>query len=320
MTQSVLHQILNRAGFSPVTKRGYERIINRWIEYAGTDPNGWTRDKAQEFYDQLIDGGISIPSANTYLAGLRYVSRWYATKTGSLDFAIVQRQRGKKGKGRQRDGGPILTPEETQALLLSCAAKTPVDLRDLALLVMGLETGMRRMSFLGLNIEAIHHDRGFPSVPVPVKGPGGEETFDVPLSDTAFVALSAWLGWLKTKRITHGPAFRRLVKRLTKPQIGEESLTNTGINELVEKRAKLASIRHVNPHMLRHTFISWRSQAGFHPMDIAEITGHKVHTYIIDRMAMKIGAMSTYFHRDVNAIRNSTPSWLRTLVDDLLKR
>jgi integrase len=321
VTKSVLHQILDRAGFSPVTKEKYRNVIDRWIDFAGTEPSSWTRDRAQDWYDQLLEGGISVPSANTYLASLRYVSRWYATKTGNTDFAIVQRQRGKKGRARQREGGPILTEEETRDLLMSCIDDgsepiSPVGLRDLALIVTGLETGMRRMSFLGLNIEAIHHTRGFPSVLVPIKGPGGEETFDVPLSDAAYAALSAWIAWLRSKRITSGPAFRRLSSR---QQIGDEPLTNTGVNELIAKRAKLAEIRHINPHMLRHTFISWRSQAGLLPIDIAEITGHKVSTYVVDNMAMRMSGMSTYMHRDVNTIRNTTPVWLAALVAELLR-
>jgi integrase len=313
MAESVLHQILDRSGFSPVTKSRYRLVIDRWISFAGSDPLGWTRERAQDFYDHLI-ATVAVQSANTYILSLRYVSRWYAMRTGQLDFAIVQRQRGKKGRGREREGGPLIEVEEAQALLRTCENGSAIDRRDLALLVVGLETGMRRMSFLGLHAEAIHHTRNFPSVLVPIKGPGGEETFDVPLSDTAFAALRSWVDWLKKQRIASGPVFRKLAYG----RLGDV-LTPTGINELLETRSSAANIRRINPHMLRHTFISWRNRAGFLPIDIGEITGHKVKTYVVDGMAMKIGGMNTYFHREIEPIRSATPPWLAQLVSDLIK-
>jgi len=324
MSKSVLHQILGRAGFSPVTKDKYRLVIDRWIDFAGAAPEGWTRDKAQDFYDQLITGGISVQSANIYLASLRYVSRWYATKTGATDFAVVQRQRGTKGRTRQSSQGeePILDESEARALIETCRDQSPIDLRDLALIVIGLETGMRRMSFRGMQFEGISLTKGYPIATVPIKGAGGEETFPVPLSDTAFVALSAWLAWLRGQRIKTGPIFRRLTPRVTRNERHFEPgdmLSPTGINELVEARSKAAGIRHVNPHLFRHTFVSWRSMAGFSPMEIAAITGHKVSIVAVNGVQMKIGDMRTYFHQDVDKIRNATPTWLAKLVQGLVK-
>lgn len=308
MTKSVLHQILDRSGFSPVTMRSYERIIDRWIAFAGIDPSAWTPIKAQEFYDQLIEGGLSVPSVNVYMDSLRYVSKWYA-KRGGIDFAVVQRQRGAKGKGREREGGPILAEDEAQAMLETCREPTMANRRDLAMLVTMLETGMRRMSIRGMMIESLGISP-YPVATIPIKGPGGEETYNCPLSNTAYAALFAWMRYLGST----GHVFRRIGRD---GEIGEE-LSLTGINEIVEGRAKLAGIRHVNPHMFRHTFISWRSMMGFSPFDIAQITGHKVRVIETPQMRMNVGAMQTYLHSDLDAIRNSTPAWLRDLVVELV--
>lgn len=320
MSKTVLHQILGRAGFSAVTKRNYERIIDRWIEFAGAEPTGWTLDKAQDFYDQLIAGGLSVPSVNVYMDSLRYVSKWYATKSGGVDFAIVQRQRGTKGHTREREGGPILDEDEAKALLETCREPTHVNQRDLAMLVTMLETGMRRMSIRGMRIDGFKKG---PAVTIPIKGPGGEETFDVPLSDTAHATLVSWIAQLRKNDVSSDVVFRRLSPRVGSHgqrhvEIGD-SLSLTGINEIIEGRAKIAGIRHINPHMFRHTFISWRSMAGFSPLDIAQITGHKVRTIITADARMNVGAMQTYLHRDIHAIRNATPPWLVELVKELLQ-
>jgi integrase len=328
MSKSVLHQILDRGGFSPVTKSKYAPVIDRWIDFAGTDPNGWTRDKAQEFYDSLIEGGLAVQSANVYIASLRYVSRWYAAKTpGGIDFAVVQRQRGTKGtKKRQRQEGDegLISPEGAKALIDTCRGLSPIDLRDLAFIVCALETGMRRMSFRGMMFENISETKGYPIATVPIKGPGGEETFPVPLSDTAWLALSAWLDWLRTRKLRSGPVFRRLTPRLVR---GTERtfepgdvLSLTGINEIAEARSKAASIEHVNPHMFRHTFITWRQRlAGLTPLEISAITGHKVSIVAVEGIHMRIGDMRTYFHHDVNRIRNTTPTWLTEHVREVLR-
>lgn len=318
MSKSVLHQILDRAGFSPVTKRNYARVIERWIDFAGADPAGWTPEAAQAFYDQLLDGGLTARTANVYLAGLRYVSKWYATRTHGIDFAVVQKQRGLKGRTKQGATRryDILTPEEITALLTTCRAREPVDLRDLAMLVVGLETGMRRMSLQGFRFEGLTH-ASYPGVTVPIKGPGGEETYNVPLSDTTMLALDPWLAWLRSKKIAAGAVFRRVVKHGGKLTIGDD-LTMTGINEIIGARSKAAGIRHVNPHLLRHTFVSTRTIAGFTPLQIGVITGHKPGSVTVDGVRINLGGMQAYIHSDVEPIRNSTPTWLRELVAELL--
>ncbi len=319
MSKTVLHQILGRSGLAPVTKRSYARIIDRWVEFAGEDPSSWTPMRAQEFYDQLIEGGLAIQSANVYMDSLCYVSQWHA-KRGGVHFADVQRQRGTKGHRRQREGEPILSEDEARLLLMTCEHGSIVDLRDLAMLVALLETGMRRKSIQGMRLDGFKRGSN-PTVTIPIKGPGGEETFDCPLSDTALAALDAWTAELRVRDVTEGAVFRRLVPRGRKGEsfdIGDE-LSLTGINEIVEGRAKVAKLRHVNPHMFRHTFLSWRTYiAKLSPLEISQLTGHRVSAVIEGGVRMSLGAMPTYMHRPIEEIRNSTPSWLSSLVKELL--
>lgn len=318
MSETVLHQILNRAGFSPVTKEKYRAIIDRWIAYAGPNPASWTRDAAQDWYDSLLEGGLMVQSANQYLSSLRYVSRWYATKSGGIDFAIVQTQRGKKGQKRESSEAPVLGEDEIAALLTHTAIGEPADFRDFALIVVALETGMRRMSLRGMGLAGFKQRAGYTVATVPIKGAGGEETFDVPLSDVAMSALGAWLDWLRDKprRVKDGPVFRHVSKN----QLDDDPLSLTAINDIVAARASAAGIRHVNPHMFRHTFITSRTTAGFNPMEIAAITGHKPSAIVVDGTRIKLGAMSTYMHGDVEKIRNSTPAWLADLVYSITRR
>lgn len=316
---TVLHEILKRSGFSAVTKEKYRGVIDRWISYAGADPKSWTRERAQDFYDALLDE-VSVPSANQYMASLRYVSKWYATRNGNpaLDFAIVQRQR---GKGSKKKDSPVLGEEEIAILLnKTMGAMQPVDLRDFAMFVVALETGMRRMSLRGMMLQAITYvaTKGYTIAHVPIKGAGGEEMFDVPLSDTALEAMKPWRAWLadKPRKLKEGPVFRHV----SGSRADDEAPSLTGINDIVAARALAAGLRHINPHMFRHTFITSRTIAGLTPLEIGTITGHKPGAITVDGVKIQLGAMGTYMHAQADKARNSTPAFLADLVYQLVRR
>lgn len=299
---NILHQILDRSDFSPRTKSKYKLIIDRWITFAGPDPAGWTRERAQDWYDTLIASGIKAQSANVYAASLRYVSRWYATRTGNLDFALVQTRRGRDDD--EDSGRRALSEDEVTALLGTCQLDSAQNRRDFTLIVVGLETGMRRMSLQAMTFKSLKVD-GYPYANVPIKGPGGRRTFDVPLSDLTTATLDAWRAWLAGFHVVNGPLFPQL--ETPRPSKNAAPMSETQITRMIERRAKVAGIEHAHPHLLRHTFITTRTVAGLSAFQLAAVTGHKVPG---------MGAAATYI--DVRAVaneaRNSTPAWLNAMV------
>ena len=302
---SILHEILERSDFSPRTKAKYTLVIDRWLTFAGRNPSEWTRDRVQEWYDSLVASGIKTQSANVYVASLRYVSRWYATRANdpSLDFALVQTRRGRDIE----DVAPrALTQQEIIALLGTCA-NAPIDRRDRTLMVVGLETGMRRMSLEAMTFECISEGAPYPYARVPIKGAGGRGRFDVPLSNLALFVLHDWMAWLREHKHKRGALFVKLRGGSTP----DGAMTTTALNNVFMHRAKAAGIDHVHPHLLRHTFVTLRTIAGLSMFDIASITGHKVPG---------MGAAAHYV--DVRAIvdkaLSATPPWLDALVREQL--
>jgi len=319
MAQTILHQILERSDFSPRTKDKYENMIDRWVTFAGTDPAGWTRERAEDFYAFLLNSGVKIQSANVYIASLRYVSSWYAKRMSrpDLDFAIVQVRRGTEDSKEPR----LLSQIEATKLILACgqpdAVITPVDRRDRTLIIVGLETGMRRMSLGALSIESLNETPGYPAAKVPVKGPGGRSTFQIPLSDIAMLILRDWLAWLRTVNVKRGAVFVRLQKRIVKGGIAyipEDAISTTMIHNIVTERALIAGIGHVHPHLFRHAFSTWRTLQGLSPLEIAAMLGHKVPG--MGGGAARYVNMTAVAER----VRNSTPPWLAALVEQLLRK
>jgi len=309
---TILHQIVQTSPeLAKLTREMYLRDLDTWVEYAGADPAGWTRYKAQEFYGSLLER-MQPQSANRMMASIRYASSWWAKKENnpSLDFAVVQMVNG-KGKRERR----ALEPDDAMKLLATCESDSPIDMRDRALIVMGLETGMRRMSLIGVNIETIKMSRdGYPVAPVPIKG-GGDELFPVPLSDAVMTAIDPWRQWLRGRKVNKGPLFRSLARRIntqgrTVYLVGDRPLSESAIYKIVTHRAEQAGLGHVHPHIFRHTFITWRMQGGAQPYQVAAITGHKIANIT------GMGALGGYI--DVSRVgqeaRQTTPGWLSKLI------
>lgn len=312
-----LHDILTRGRFAPMTRKKYENVLDLWIEFAGTSPRNWTRMRAQEFYS-MLRSRMQANSANVYMASLKYVSKWYSTlhDKPSYDFATIQTE---EPSDAEKRGGvrSALTEADAEKLIRTCDKLSPLDRRDLALIVMGLETGMRRKSLAGANVDKIGTPNGYPSIVVPIKGRGGDATYCVPLSDTTIAAMTPWRAWLHEHKVNRGPLFRRLIPEFTRKNkraylVGDDGISEVMIAKVITARAKLAKIQHVHPHLLRHTFITWREIANYRPEQIASITGHK-------QSSEGFSGIKTYF--DMAAIgatvRNSTPTWLVGLVDEI---
>jgi len=272
---TLLHQLVRGAhDLAPLTRARYLADLDAWIAFAGANPTGWTRTRAQEYYNRLL-GHMKPQSANRTMAALGYASRWWHTRHDGVDFAVVQQAAAQTTAARR-----ALDTAEAQALLATCAGTSAPDLRDSALIVLGLETGMRRMSMAGATLEGLVRQHDYLTARVPLKG-RGEDLFAVPLSDTAVAAIEPWRRWLRGHKITKGALFRALPRKVdaqgrTGHGVSPTPLTEVGIYKIIAHRAEQAGLERCYPHILRHTFITWRLQAGLAPYEIAAITGHRL--------------------------------------------
>lgn len=207
----------------------------------------------------------------------------------------------------------VMTKAQAQKLLATCASDSPIDLRDRAMFIIGLETGMRRISLVGMTLEGIHKcDNGYPVADVPIKG-SGDKMYPVPLSDAALAGLEPWRRWLRSQKISKGAVFRGLTRRIG--PIGRsvydvsDGLSLVSIYKIVTHRARQAGLEHIHPNIFRNTFITWRLEQGLSPFQIAAITGHKLSNL------PGMSSMGTYIDaaRVGETARTSTPEWLSDL-------
>lgn len=147
----------------------------------------------------------------------------------------------------------VLEPSEIRRILDACRGRGPDNRRDLAILTIMLDTGLRLSEITNLTLEDIGEDwtlRVFGK---------GRKWRTVALGLTASTALDRWL---RTRGSTAGALW-----------IGRNGpLTSTGVRRVVQRRAQQAGLK-VHPHMLRHTFVDQWLRNGGSEVDLSKLAG-----------------------------------------------
>jgi len=154
---------------------------------------------------------------------------------------------------------PVLRDHDLSALLRACAGDHFRDLRDLAMLRLLIDTGVRRDELAGMQLDGLHRDERL----MLVTGKGAQLRF------VSFRAERdrALLGYLKA--------------RTEHPHSGERSLwlglrgpmTGSGVAALINRRSEQAGVDGVFPHRFRHTFAHRWLVAGGNETDLQTLAG-----------------------------------------------
>lgn len=287
----------------PNTKRVYANAVRQWIEYAGADPAGWTGAACQAFYDQLV-ARISIPSANVMIDSLS----WALSRAAALDpragiadvTKVVDRYKINSDLGK---GTPVkrhaLTAPQARKLVEACAGDDILDLRDHAVVLLGLYTGMRRMSLVSVDLDDVI-DRGtFVTLGPAIKG---GERYRVPLDLRAWRQLDRYRAALAALPRAPGPrplfpSFQQPRPTMEAPlgqrEVSAHAMTEDGLYRAISARAKAAGLTSFSPHLLRHTFATWCRADKVPDFLIEVVTGHKSNRGMVDRVYTDRDALHT---------------------------
>lgn len=160
----------------------------------------------------------------------------------------------------------VLTDDELRRLLKVCDGRTFADRRDAAILRLLLDTGIRRSECAGLRLEDVDLDNNVAFVMG--KGRRGRA---VPFGRKTAQALDRYL------RVRAGY-----------PNSGSDAfwlgklgpMTNHGIADVVERRAKQAGIAGLHAHRFRHTFAHQWLAAGGQEGDLMRLAGWRSRTML----------------------------------------
>lgn len=210
--------------------------------------------------------GYSKRSIARKLAAVRSFFR-YLGRTGVLESNPAEQVSVPKQDKRLPE---FLYEEEVVNLILCPNSRTPLGLRDRALLETLYATGMRVSELVGLNLTDMDYSLG----QVTVFGKGKRERM-VPVGSEALQALGAYLEHsrpdLLQKRHDGGAAAE---KALFLNRFGKR-LTARGVRYLVEGYVKDAAIqRQCSPHTIRHSFATHLLNHGADLRTVQELLGH----------------------------------------------
>jgi site-specific recombinase XerD len=155
---------------------------------------------------------------------------------------------------------PVLTDDELRRLLDTCKGFTFENRRDEAVIRLFVDTGVRAAELLGLTLA----DLDLSGRVAYVMGKGGRGR-TVPFGAKTAETLRRYL---KARRRHH------LAEQTQALWLGRKGpLTDSGIRQLLERRADEAGIPHLHPHRFRHTFAHRWSVAGGNETDLMRLAG-----------------------------------------------
>ena len=159
--------------------------------------------------------------------------------------------------------------------------ESPTNVRDFAIVVLFLNTGMRLSELVGLNLQSFSKDLAT----VRVLGKGNKERL-VYLNDFAKSAVSEYL------QVRLDPKYIRTSDKAFFLSTREQRISNKTVQWMVQKYLKLAGLgyRGLSVHKLRHTAATLMYQSG--KVDIRvlkDVLGHEqlnttqIYTHVVDR-------------------------------------
>jgi integrase/recombinase XerD len=176
-----------------------------------------------------------------------------------------------------------LSEPEIAKLLAAAGGKTPLEIRDRAMVELLYASGLRVSELCNARLENLDLDQGF----IRVVGKGNKQRL-VPVGAGARKALAHYLEAGRPELVgkkTGGEIFL---------SVRGHRLTNQRIWQLLGELAKRAGLdKDVHPHMLRHSFATHLLQGGADLRIIQEMLGHadisttQIYTHVDTRGLQK---------------------------------
>jgi site-specific recombinase XerD len=270
------YALFNRSeGRSPATITWYQdklRQYLRWLEEKGypTCLGGFDVDRVREFViheqerDRRFERNPFTPEREQKLSGhtirgyvrtLKAFSTWLF-EDGYIETNLLQRYKLPKARLVQPQW---LSQEEIERLLKIFDRKTTLGVRDYAIIVTLLDTGLRCAELCNLTLDNADLDTG----QLNVVGKGNKER-TVPVGVRAVRALRRYRDHFR-------PPIEKPELLLT---VDGHGLTVQSVQQMMRRAKMAASIPRLHVHLLRHTFAIHYLMAGGDAFSLQRILGH----------------------------------------------
>jgi integrase/recombinase XerC/integrase/recombinase XerD len=252
---------LSGRGAAERTRRAYAVDLGQFVEWAGEREPGELRHRDVRRYAAGLSSAGAAPAT---------VARKLAAIRGLFDFLVRTERVGQNpadlvsSPKREEKLPQVLSTEQMRSLLEGIPARTPLELRDRAMLELAYSCGLRCEEIVNLDLGALD----FETEQLRVLGKGSKERL-LPVGEPAQRTLQRYI-----ERGRHALAADPREQALFLSKSGRR-LSNSDVTRrlgLWVREAALAA--GVSPHSLRHSFATHLLEGGADLRVIQELLGH----------------------------------------------
>jgi site-specific recombinase XerD len=245
------------------TRRAYANDVGQLADWGTAnrkDPADLGHRDLRRFAAHLSNRGLSKAAVARKLAAIR---SFYGALVRSGEVAANPADLVASPK-QDRKLPRVLSREEMQALLEGIPTRTPLELRDRAMLELAYSCGLRAEEVIGLDLSSPDFD----SERLRVEGKGGKTRL-VPIGEPAQAALRRYL-----ERGRHALVGADDENALLVSKSGRR-LHPSDVRRRLQRWVREAAIAGgVSPHALRHSFATHLLEGGADLRTIQELLGH----------------------------------------------
>jgi integrase/recombinase XerC/integrase/recombinase XerD len=245
------------------TRRAYANDDGQlavWASSDGRAPEALRHRDLRRFAAQLSDRGISKPGVARKLAAIRsfYGALLRAGQVSANPADLVASPKLDRKLPR------VLSRDEMQSLLERIPTRTPLEMRDRAMLELAYSCGLRAEEVINLDTDS----PDFEGERLRIEGKGGKTRL-VPMGEPAQLALRGYLERGRGALVDKGSENALLVSK------SGRRLHPSDVRRRLQRWVREASIAGgVSPHALRHSFATHLLEGGADLRSIQELLGH----------------------------------------------
>jgi site-specific recombinase XerD len=245
------------------TRRAYANDVGQLAEWAdglGKAPDALGHRDLRRFAAQLSERGISKAGVARKLAAIRsFYSALLRVGTVAANPADLVASP-KKDRKLPR----VLSRDEMKSLLDRIPTRTPLEMRDRAMLELAYSCGLRAEEVVNLNLDSPDFD----GERLRIEGKGGKTRL-VPMGEPAQAALRGYLDRGRHALVDGGSESALLVSK------SGRRLHPSDVRRRLQRWVREAAIAGgVSPHALRHSFATHLLEGGADLRSIQELLGH----------------------------------------------
>jgi integrase/recombinase XerD len=242
-----------------------------------------TRDDLVDFLSSLFRQKLESRTVARHLVTLRNFFRFAQTQ----DLISVDPSSNLESPKIRRSLPGYLRLEEIERLLAQPDEKTPIGLRDRAMLDVLYSTGLRVSELIGLRVMDLDRVVGC----VRCIGKGDKERI-VPIGKKALALVDRYLRDARPKLVTAG-------KQVNSPTLfinrRGSTLSRVGVWKILSAYGRRARLRvPLTPHMLRHSFATHLLEGGADLRSVQLMLGHsdisttQIYTHVVEERLKQI--------------------------------